>query len=179
MHAFIAKTHQRGSVLIVSLMILLVLTLIGVTALGTSTLEEKMANNSQDQSLAFQAAEAALLEAQVTANTANLAVFNNTGGFYDLAGPPITADNNISNPAIWTGTNSRTAAAIPGIASQARYILEIITKEPPAAGGVAAPGPYGSGAAPGPFANIRITVRATGGTDNAVVMLQGHFARQF
>ena len=52
--------RQRGVVLIVSLILLMVLTLIGVTAMQTSTLEERMAGNAMDRSLAFQAAEAAL-----------------------------------------------------------------------------------------------------------------------
>lgn len=52
--------RQRGVVLIVSLILLMVLTLIGVTAMQTSTLEERMAGNALDKALAFQAAEAAL-----------------------------------------------------------------------------------------------------------------------
>lgn len=181
MRAFITKTHERGSVLIVSLMILLVLTLIGVTALGTSTLEEKMAGNSQDQSLAFQAAEAAMNQATTVArNAVSITLFNNTNGLYDLAGPPVTADRNVNDPATWTGSNSATVtAAIPGIASPARYIMEIITKEPPPASSAALCIGFHCPLPPGPFVNIRITVRATGGTDNAVVMLQGHFGRQF
>lgn len=51
---------QRGATLIISLLILLVMTLIGVTAIQTTTMEEKMAGNMRDQNLAFQAAEAAL-----------------------------------------------------------------------------------------------------------------------
>lgn len=52
--------RQRGVVLIVSLILLMILTLIGVTAMQTSTLEERMTGNALDRALAFQAAEAAL-----------------------------------------------------------------------------------------------------------------------
>jgi len=56
---------ERGSVLLVSLMILLMLTLLGLAAVQTTTLEERMAGNNSEQSRAFQAAEAALRDAEV------------------------------------------------------------------------------------------------------------------
>ncbi len=55
----IAK-YQSGVVLIISLIMLLALTLIGVTSSSVTSLEEKMAANTKDINLAFQAAEAAL-----------------------------------------------------------------------------------------------------------------------
>lgn len=51
---------QRGAVLIVSLIFLLLLTLIGTTAMRSTTLQERMAGNTRDINLSFQAAEAAL-----------------------------------------------------------------------------------------------------------------------
>ncbi len=56
--------RQTGAVLIISMIILLIMTLIGVTAMNTTTLEEKMAGNSADVNLAFQAAEAALRDGE-------------------------------------------------------------------------------------------------------------------
>ncbi len=53
-------TAQNGSALIVSLVILLVMTIIGITGMKTTVLEEKMANNFRDKDVAFQAAESAL-----------------------------------------------------------------------------------------------------------------------
>ncbi len=50
--------RQRGVVLLVSLMLLLMLTVLALTATNRSTLQERMAANSQDSNLAFQAAEA-------------------------------------------------------------------------------------------------------------------------
>ncbi len=55
-----AFTRQRGAALIVGLMMLLALTLIGVTTMGMNTMELRMANNAQNQTNAFQAAEAGL-----------------------------------------------------------------------------------------------------------------------
>lgn len=55
---------QRGSVLIVSLVFLLLLTIVGVSAMNMTNLEEKMTGNFRDHDLAFQTAEAALLDGE-------------------------------------------------------------------------------------------------------------------
>lgn len=51
---------QSGAALIVSLIILLVLTLIGVAGMNTSVMQERMAVNAQNSNRAFQAAESTL-----------------------------------------------------------------------------------------------------------------------
>jgi type IV pilus assembly protein PilX len=48
---------QRGAALVVGLVLLLVLTVLGISGMNTATLELVMANNSQAQQAAFQAAE--------------------------------------------------------------------------------------------------------------------------
>jgi type IV pilus assembly protein PilX len=58
--------NQRGAILVVSLMMLLLLTIIGVTAMNTVTMEERMAGNLRDANLAFQGAEAALRDGEST-----------------------------------------------------------------------------------------------------------------
>ncbi|MCF6256876.1 MAG: PilX N-terminal domain-containing pilus assembly protein [Gammaproteobacteria bacterium] len=60
------KTRQHGAVLVISLLILLVLTLIGVSSLGGSIMEEKMAANSQIATTTFQQAESSIREAFFT-----------------------------------------------------------------------------------------------------------------
>lgn len=53
-------SQQRGAVLLVSLIMLLLLTIIGTAAMRDTNLQERMAGNMRDHHLAFQAAEAAL-----------------------------------------------------------------------------------------------------------------------
>jgi type IV pilus assembly protein PilX len=55
-------SRQRGAALVVALILLLVLTLLGVAALRTTTLEERMAANSQERNRAFHAAESGLTQ---------------------------------------------------------------------------------------------------------------------
>ena len=54
------KHKQQGAVLLISLMILLVLTFLGLSSLNGSLLEEKMAANAQTSTTLFQAAESTI-----------------------------------------------------------------------------------------------------------------------
>lgn len=53
-------TRQRGTVLVIGLILLLVVTLLGVSAMQTTVLQERMAGNLRQSNLALQSAEAAL-----------------------------------------------------------------------------------------------------------------------
>ena len=53
-------SQQRGAVLLISLIMLLLLTIIGTAAMRDTNLQERMAGNMRDHHIAFQAAEAAL-----------------------------------------------------------------------------------------------------------------------
>jgi Tfp pilus assembly protein PilX len=54
------NTHQSGAALVVGLVLLLALTLLGISGVNMATLELRMAGNQQAQQLAFQAAETGL-----------------------------------------------------------------------------------------------------------------------
>lgn len=53
-------TGQRGAALILSLIVLLVMTLIGVAGMNSSIMQERMAVNAQNMNRAFQAAESSV-----------------------------------------------------------------------------------------------------------------------
>ncbi|MCY1426515.1 hypothetical protein D9M71_423370 [compost metagenome] len=55
-----ARPPQRGMALLVSLVLLLLLTIIAITAATQSSIQERMAANSQQQHVAFQAAESGI-----------------------------------------------------------------------------------------------------------------------
>lgn len=52
--------NQRGAILIIAMIMLLLLTIIGLSSMRGTSLQESMAGNMRDSSLALQAAEAAL-----------------------------------------------------------------------------------------------------------------------
>jgi type IV pilus assembly protein PilX len=68
----IGASRERGVVLVMALVILLILTILGVTAMSTSSLQEKMAGNTQEQTKAFQAAESGISKIASTSGTLDL-----------------------------------------------------------------------------------------------------------
>lgn len=58
-------SRQRGAALITSLIFLTVLTILGMSTLGTALLESRMAGNARDRNIAFQAAEIGLRDAEL------------------------------------------------------------------------------------------------------------------
>lgn len=93
---------QRGAVLVVSLVLLVVLTFLAVTALNTSNLEEKMANNTQEAQRAFQTAESGIADTFADSSMFNLTVeqVNNIDDFgvYDAHGEVRTNFRQWTNP---------------------------------------------------------------------------------
>lgn len=77
-------TNNRGAVLITGLIILVVLSVIGLVAMQSTTLQERMAGNLEQRDAAFQNAEAGLRAAEAWLNnTVILPGFhNNTKGLY-------------------------------------------------------------------------------------------------
>ncbi len=164
------RRGQGGTVLVVSLIILLLMTLIGITAMNTTSLEEKMAGNSRDRNFAFQAAESALREAENNVQTLCTTAFSCPG----LTITPLDSlDFTTMTNANWV-TNGReygTAAKdIAGVAADPRYIIELLQDVPDnrVLGKTFSGGKY-----------YRITARGTGSSDGATVILQATVVRRF
>jgi type IV pilus assembly protein PilX len=174
------RKRETGVALFISLVLLLVLTIIGVSAVQTTSLEERMARNSHDNVLAFQAAEAALREAE---NFLRLNI-NSTAGFTAAGtnGLWTAAQYNQAErwdqAGIWTGANSvEVANAMTGVNEQPRYIIEWVATVQ------RADNPFLQGSS---YATIfdrieifRITARGVGGSPNARVVLQSTFGLIF
>lgn len=60
--------HEHGATLVIALIFLVLLTLLGVTVASNNTLQERMAGNTRQRDLAFQAAEYALKAADAAVN---------------------------------------------------------------------------------------------------------------
>jgi len=76
------RGDQRGMALVFALVVLLILTILGVSALRTSSLEQLMSGNTQEQTRAFEAADSGL--------SRSLNDMQNNGGSVD---PTSFADN--------------------------------------------------------------------------------------
>ena len=63
-HSVKARSKQKGAALIFGLLLMLVITIIAMSGVRESLMQERMSGNWHDRNLAFQASEAALLEGQ-------------------------------------------------------------------------------------------------------------------
>ena len=75
-----AGANERGAALVISLVLLAVMTLFGISMVNTTLLEERMASNQRDTDIAFQATEAALRDAVGELRLGQLAVVLTVGG---------------------------------------------------------------------------------------------------
>lgn len=157
------KHKQSGVVLVVAMIMLVLMTLIGVTAMSVNGLEEKMAGNYRDQNIAFQAAEATLLEGEkyILAKDVNATVYNGSGG---LLGQTDTEPANFFE-LTWSDTNSvKTSDSFAsqfGLSQNPRFIIQWIQ-----------PGPAGSNQN-----YFRITAKAVGRSPGTQIILQEVFVR--
>ena len=168
---------QTGSALIVSLTILLVLTILGVSAMRTTSLEDKMAGNARDSQTAFEAAEFALRQAEQDLKTdvvvkASFGPTGGTGAYFTSPGV---------GPEAWTvEANWATIATPPGtvytgnVASPPLIMIQQVDANIPA---YPAPG-IGNNYNYYDFIGLdvyQITVRGVGISPNSRAMLQSYY----
>lgn len=167
---------QTGATLIVSLLILLVMTLLGVTAMQTNILEEKMSGNSKDMSLSLQAAEAALREAEAYVETivSPAAAFD---GSTDWLYPDDT-NVDVYADATWTTARSYQAGDITNVTTRPKYIIELVGEIGDATTDINVTG-YGESSGAGSVNSFRVTARGTGGSNDTVTLLQAYYAKRF
>lgn len=168
------KHAQRGTALVMTLVFLVLLTMLGITAINTSTLEERMAGNTKDQNLSFQAAETALRAAETwvesTTAATQLAV-NNAYGIYD----PSTTTTEVWDTVTWSGSSNLVIyPGVPGAPASGtlgdvnirpKYIIEKVNTE--------ALSPSGT------RVTVRITARGTGASDSTVSMVQSNYSKTY
>ncbi len=69
-----SKAGQDGATLIIALLILLAMTVLGTSSMGTLTMQERMISNMRDENVAFQAAESGLAACELNLRDNNPAV---------------------------------------------------------------------------------------------------------
>lgn len=113
---------QTGAALVISLLILLIMTIFGVSSMQSTTLEERMAGNMRDQNLAFQSAEAALIEGERFLENTLLIVTDSTAGLHARNSAP-----NVFDADTWVNNaKSRSASVSLNDEQQARFYIESI-----------------------------------------------------
>lgn len=160
----------RGIALFLSLVILLVTTILGVSSVRTSYLQERMSRGALDTSMAFQAAEAALHDAENHIDS--LTEVDAMGeGPYSPAHP----EAEIRNP---DTVDSRRRTPLPGVAQPGRYIIEHVKTLAADEQGLNLDH-FGQGTGSARLHIFRITAIGTGGTTHARVVLQSTYGKLF
>lgn len=122
-----AKPRQQGVTLLTTLIFLVVLGMLGVTVARQNQMEERMAGNTRNRDVAFQAAEAILAQAE-----ANLAAgenwrsgYGSHPGYRDYVSTQPNDANYWSDLSLWNDTNShKVNLSIPQAPPQLRYIVD-------------------------------------------------------
>ncbi|MCK4494530.1 MAG: hypothetical protein KAU26_10770 [Methylococcales bacterium] len=168
--------QQSGVVLVISLIMLLLLTLIAISGSQMTGLEEKMASNSRDQNLAFQAAESALraaekeIEALISVTELNTK-FNGSKKWL--------LKENVVMPSLlamtWNNNDSHQfQSGIAEINTQPRYFIKHVGRD---VGDKVNLSHYGdSGSMEVNY--FVITARGTGAQDSSKSYLRMHYAKQ-
>jgi type IV pilus assembly protein PilX len=172
------RSKQGGVALFISLVLLLVLTIIGVSSVQTTSLEVRMTRNEHDSMLAFQDAESALRDAENQLETiTTTAVFTDAGnnGLYIVSD---LGDEEHGHAAdVWDAANSVAATtAVDGVNAGPRYIIEHVASVLREDNAYQQEDPYAASASDR-IEMFRITARGVGGSANARVLLQSSYGR--
>lgn len=197
---YLRRRHQQGAVLIMGLVLLMALTIVGVASLNNNTLQSRMAGNLVDSTLAFNAAETAAKAMQVSLSPDNGTQSSCNGKTYDGTLGSAKCVLDIGTEANGRGDinwmdNTTYAWWTDSKAAGADYVQEYTGNYSPTIGGKsvissaprviveehATAGLNGQGLTRRNLTSgtkyYRITVRATGASDNSVAMIQEIIAK--
>ena len=150
-----APHRERGVVLIIGLIMLMIITIISVAAIRTTTTDEKIAGNARDRDRAFQAAEAAVRSCLARVNVKPVPVTVLTVPPSAVGTAPVW--ENASHWAEGATTSYAVDSIDSSLAVTPRCLIERFSIDPP---------------------SYRVTGRATGGSADTVVMLQATISEE-
>jgi len=171
------RREQRGMILIISMILLLVMTILALTVAQTSRMQEGMAGNFRDSELSFQAAEAGLRDAEnylwsltnlpITCGTAPCSVYQ-MDSFNAV-------DLRVQNEAWWLDKGKEYSISgakdVMGVQQAPRYVIEDLGFTPFSL-------TVGKGV-PAGRTFYRNTAHAFGGTKSAQAVVEGTFTRPY
>lgn len=172
----ICQFRQKGSVLIISLVFVAIMASLAAASMQATTMNERLAGNARDKSVAFQAAEATLRAAETKLLTINSA-FSAVGTVPNVAGQyPATLSVNgqqvdswryIDTQGLWSDNSAVIIHNVSGsyldrvLAQPPSYLIEEIKSF--------------QGSPPTATTYYRITARAIGLSAYSEVLLQSTF----
>lgn len=185
--------QQHGMVIIMALVILLILSILGISSMSSSTMQERMASNTRDHHVAFQAAEVALraaereieagLDPPSSPQPSGANSFSTTcvNGLCNCYINTATCMSNTTTPNYWddatvnvwnNSDRHRTYSGLGGVVdTQPKYIIEFLLY-------VAASGGSKTNPGPGDPEMYRVTALGFGKNSSSRVMLQTTYKKQ-
>ncbi len=171
------KHQQQGAALVVSLIILIAMTMLGITSMRGTQTEMAMAGNLRESGLTFQAAEAGLRSAEtIVENSNSSSIFDgSSASMLDDS----DADPDYLDHETWDAA-TELALDLQGIANNPRYIIKFLgdwSQNPLAL--ISIGGGYG-GQPPGRItSNYRVTARGSGQTGNTFRTVQSYYGIEY
>jgi type IV pilus assembly protein PilX len=177
---------QRGVVLIVGLIMVLLMTIVGLAAIRGTGLQENMAGNMRDRNIAFQAAESALREGEAIVSpgtlTKDLPTFNcakGKGACLDLSAAPEKSVFYMTE-AEWDEAAKVSVMDIKDLADKPSYLLEELEVDMGASAAVEGSAIDVAGMmTTGDATPYRITARGYGLSQDAEAIVQSAYKRRF
>lgn len=175
--------RQAGFALIVGLLLLVVMSLIGVTMMNVTSLETRMAGGSRESNIAFQAAEAALRDAEARIETTT-SIADDFDGTTAGQLSETDAEPNYSAAGSWGGGSIAYGPGdYPEVLAQPRFIVkhvgDVIDEATDRVDSISVGG-GGIDVSTTPTVSIfRVTARGTSRDGAASAVLQSYYGRTY
>jgi len=179
-----SNRKQQGAVLIMSMVFLLIMTMLGVSAFNSTTMEEKMSANMRDRMVALQAAEVALEAGQEYMDSIS-AVSNfgdGSNGLYstndevwqtlDWDDFGEDADDDPNPPVV------KVTGVLSEVAAPPMYIIEMGNEIDSEEETLNLSGGYGDDVGGGGATVFKLTAYGTGSSANSRAILQATYGKQ-
>lgn len=171
------RQQQSGMTLIVSLIILVSLTVLGVTSMQSTRTEVSMAGNQRESGLTFAAAEAGLRNAEtfVGASISVNVYTDSDNGLYDDS----EDDPDYMEHDTWQNNAQDASTTLSYAAEQPRFIVKYLGDRSQNEVAAVNIGGYGSSQPGKTVSNFRITARGVGQTNSAARIVQSYYGKEF
>lgn len=171
-----SKNSQQGMTLVVSLVILIAMTVIGLTSMQSTRTEVTMAGNLRESGIAFNAAEAGLSAAEAFARDAiSKNVFSSpaTGLYGETDEDPDYYDLTTWDAAQLADTS------LPYVSEQPKFIIRYLGDRSQNEVASVNIGGYGSSQPGMTVSNFRVTARGAGQTGTTFRYVQSYYGKEF
>jgi type IV pilus assembly protein PilX len=162
--------------LVVSLVILITLTILGLTTMQSTRTEVSMAGNLRESGITFNAAEAGLSNAESFVGgsiSKNVYTDPDTGLFNKTDEDP----DYFADPT-WVASQAA-SITLPHVAEQPKFVVKYLGDRAQNDAALINIGGYGSGQPGKIVSNFRITAKGFGQTSNSVRYVQSYYGKEF